>query len=127
MDVRQVPVIGIGALMGLSSDAEVDDALRGAKQELLHRNDRQRVQHCKMVKWHRCKCCTVIRRRGSMSRPARARTLSMALWWARSRACSGWLRLAAGTTVIITLPPPDLSPCHLSAMTKILEQCSPVT
>ncbi|KAG4043026.1 hypothetical protein PC123_g21502 [Phytophthora cactorum] len=46
MDVRQVPVIGIGALMGLSSDAEVDDALRGAKQELLHRNDRQRVQHC---------------------------------------------------------------------------------
>ncbi|KAF1791115.1 Isopenicillin N synthase-like [Phytophthora cactorum] len=52
MDVRQVPVIGIGALMGLSSDAEVDDALRGAKQELLHRNDRQ--PHQKQTDWKEC-------------------------------------------------------------------------
>ncbi|KAG7387558.1 Envelope glycoprotein [Phytophthora pseudosyringae] len=35
MDVRQVPVIDIGALMGLSTDAEADAALRDAKDDAL--------------------------------------------------------------------------------------------
>jgi isopenicillin N synthase-like dioxygenase len=37
MDVRQVPVVDIGALMGISSDADVDAALRDAKDGALHK------------------------------------------------------------------------------------------
>ncbi|KAF4130012.1 non-hem dioxygenase in morphine synthesis N-terminal [Phytophthora infestans] len=35
MDVRQVPVIDIGTLIGPSTDAEVDAALRDSKQQKL--------------------------------------------------------------------------------------------